>query len=290
MGKKTAKTDAIAEFGDFQTPPPLAAAACMLLKRLGVNPRSVVEPTCGVGNFLSAAAVSFPDLARCVGVEINPEYIAMAGEKLAGLFPPDRIDLNCASFFSVNWTELLKTLPEPILLVGNPPWVTNSDLGVLGSVNLPVKKNFQNHNAFDAVTGKSNFDISEWMLIHLLERMQNRDAVLAMLCKTAVARKVLTHAWKTEMGLQRCSMFLIDAAGCFDAAVDACLLFCSSGSTRLNSDCEVFSGFDERNLPGYLVFETGRLLPTSAPTAGGIICREPNTIGGDRALSTIVLR
>ena len=45
------------------------------------------------------------------------------------------------------------------------------------------------------MTGKSNFDISEWMLIRLLEALQGRRATIAMLCKTATARKVLRHAW-----------------------------------------------------------------------------------------------
>ena len=77
-----------------------------------------------------------------------------------------------------------------ILVIGNPPWVTNSDLGQLGSNNLPTKTNFQGLRGFDARTGKSNFDISEWILVRLIEALPP-DGAIAMLCKTMTARKVL---------------------------------------------------------------------------------------------------
>jgi hypothetical protein len=80
---------------------------------------------------------------------------------------------------------------ERLLVLGNFPWVTNSQQGTIGSDNLPKKNNFQSHIGLDALTGKSNFDISEWMLIHAMQWLQNRDATLAMLCKTSVARKLL---------------------------------------------------------------------------------------------------
>lgn len=76
------------------------------------------------------------------------------------------------------------------------------------------------------MTGKRNFDISEWMLLRLIELLDGRHAALAMLCKTSVARKVLKHAWKQSVGIKRAAYFGIDAAAAFGASVDACLLFC----------------------------------------------------------------
>ena len=46
-----------------------------------------------------------------------------------------------------------------ILILGNPPWVTNSELSSLNSNNLPKKTNFKELNGLDAITGKGNFDI-----------------------------------------------------------------------------------------------------------------------------------
>jgi len=39
------------------------------------------------------------------------------------------------------------------------------------SENLPKKSNFQGLRGLDARTGKSNFDIAEWMLIRLIEAL-----------------------------------------------------------------------------------------------------------------------
>ena len=69
------KARSIVEFGDFQTPLALAQAACSLLVQGGVTASTVIEPTCGVGAFLVAAAAAFPH-ARLLGWDINPEYVA----------------------------------------------------------------------------------------------------------------------------------------------------------------------------------------------------------------------
>ena len=47
--------------------------------------------------------------------------------------------------------------------------------------NLPAKENFQNFRGIEALTGKSNFDISEWMLIQLVKALRGRSATIAML-------------------------------------------------------------------------------------------------------------
>lgn len=54
------KTASRAEFGDFQTPLALAQAVCRLIANQGHVPDHVVEPTCGIGAFLTAAGVVFP--------------------------------------------------------------------------------------------------------------------------------------------------------------------------------------------------------------------------------------
>jgi Fe2+ transport system protein FeoA len=44
------------EYGDFQTPIELAERICQKLIELGVNPDTIVEPTCRVGNFIDASS------------------------------------------------------------------------------------------------------------------------------------------------------------------------------------------------------------------------------------------
>jgi hypothetical protein len=193
-----------------------------------------------VGNFLLAAIDKFPDLSIGVGIDINNDYVISVKERLIALSYADKVKILQANFFEVGWKDLLDALPEPILVVGNPPWVTNSTLGAIGSSNLPEKSNFQNYNGLEAITGKSNFDISEWMLMKLLELLDGRKATIAMLCKTAVARKALLHAWKNNISLADAEIHSIDAAASFRAAVDACLLVCSLSPGSHNRDSRVY--------------------------------------------------
>ena len=39
-----------------------------------------------------------------------------------------------ANFFATDWKRVVGQLPEPILVLGNPPWVTNA-----GSASLEAK-------------------------------------------------------------------------------------------------------------------------------------------------------
>ena len=241
------------EFGDFQTPYALARRVCELLRRLGLSPRSIVEPTCGRGSFLRASVDTFPECGRLLGFDINPGYVQMANAVR-------RAVVRCENFFEVDWAATLEGLREPLLVVGNPPWVTNSTVGSLGGTNLPAKSNFRRLNGLDALTGKSNFDISEWMLIHLLEGLSGREAILAMLCKTAVARKVLRYAWSRNLELTSSAAYLIDATEHFGVSVDACLLVCILKPGTRSSECSVYAGLEAELSNSVFGYREGRLV------------------------------
>jgi hypothetical protein len=255
-----AKNREQAQYGDFQTPPALARRVTDELAALGVKPGSIVEPTCGVGNLLMAALEHFPSARRALALDIKDAYLATVKARLAEGRGGDRVKLLRGSFFETDWPALLKTLPEPILVIGNPPWVTSAELGALGSGNLPRKSNFQNLAGVDALTGKSNFDISEWMLLRLLEALKGRRATLAMLCKTAVARRVLLHAWKTGLPIADSSIYNIDAAEHFGAAVDACLLVCTYDERPPRSICTLYSDLSAAKPTSTIGYRDGRLL------------------------------
>lgn len=216
------------EFGDFQTPDGLAAEVCALLLRLGETPELVIEPTAGRGAFLVAAAQAFPE-ASLKGFEINPEYVADAQDRLARVARQSAASVGCHDFFTYDWDGELAKSGLRLLLLGNPPWVTNAGVAAVNGTNLPAKENLQGLRGIAARTGKANFDISEWMLIRLLRALHGRAASLAMLCKTATARKFLRYAWKNEGHVSTASIYRIDAAAHFDAAVDACLLYLRTG-------------------------------------------------------------
>jgi hypothetical protein len=209
------------EFGDFQTPETLARKSVALVAQIFGTPDLVVEPTVGLGAFLQASALQWGRKAEYEGYELNAQYVDAARANLSQF----DVRILHRDFFTEDWKRNLSRFQKKrALVIGNPPWVTNSELGQLGSDNLPAKSNFQGLRGFDARTGKSNFDISEWMLVQLIEALPD-DGAIAMLCKTMTARKVLRHFWKTQGGLKDSSLFHIDAKSEFDVAVDACLFF-----------------------------------------------------------------
>ncbi|MGG6265994.1 SAM-dependent methyltransferase [Leptolyngbya sp. AN03gr2] len=230
-------------YGDFQTPLGLAEKVCQRLIKLDVCPDIVVEPTCGVGNFINAASSSFCSASRIIGIEINQQYIHQIQENKQ-LLQDQRIDLQQADFFRFDWSSWINQLKGNILVLGNFPWVTNAQQGSIGGENLPLKSNFQNHNGLDAITGKSNFDISEWMLIQTILWLQGRDSTLAMLCKTSVSRKILSYLHSRQLSLADCATYKIDAKKHFDADVEACLLYCRFDSTSRNYYCNVFDSLE----------------------------------------------
>ncbi|MBL7185799.1 MAG: SAM-dependent DNA methyltransferase [Phycisphaerae bacterium] len=230
-----------AEFGDFQTPIELARDVCSVLLQHGMEPVSILEPTCGKGSFILAALELLPTVRNIAGIDINSEHIEVACSSVEKSAPAGvSTRIVSEDFFAVNWHDVLGSLPDPLLVIGNPPWITNAELGRIGGCNLPDKSNFQNHRGIDAITGNSNFDISEWMLNKAIEWLSGREAMLAMLCKTAVARKVLRCAWKSGQHLKKSKLFHIDTARYFGAAVDACLLIVTASASNGNFDCQVY--------------------------------------------------
>lgn len=212
------------EFGDFQTPDGLALSVCRRLAALGIRPDVVIEPTCGIGAFVRAAAEAFPDVCEILGFETNEPYLDILRAKLEGTKNRNRIHLEHADFFTTDWRGKLSRIHRSVLVVGNFPWVTNATLGSIGGSNLPEKSNFLAHRGFDAISGKANFDISEWMLLEVLRWFDGRGGDVAMLVKTAVARKVLAHAQRQGTMVRDAFLIGIDAKQEFGAAVDACLL------------------------------------------------------------------
>ncbi len=222
------------EFGDFQTPVELASKCCRIAGEQFGDVQVVVEPTCGEGAFLVAAASEFPT-AELLGYEINDRYrhAAMEAMRLSlsarqaprkALSSKRRYRIMQRDFFQCDWNSDRRNHSGAVLFLGNPPWVTNSKLGVLNGQNLPRKSNVDLESGIDAITGNSNFDIAESMLMSLLGAMQPDVDALAMLIKTSTARKVLARAWRTNQRFSFISIRRFDAKKYFGVNVDACLL------------------------------------------------------------------
>jgi hypothetical protein len=214
------------ELGDFQTPAPLAR---LIVDRLaGEESERVFEPTCGSGSFLAAAATLKP--REMLGLEMQPNY-AREARRYCPVIEADIFDVDLAE--DLRWANPSGSL----LVLGNPPWVTNSQLGSLGSLNLPGKRNVRGLRGIEAMTGASNFDIAEYMWIKLISELANDEPTIALLCKTSVARNVLTFSAQHHLPVAHSNLYVIDAKEWFNASVDACLFVVSVQSGAENYQC-----------------------------------------------------
>lgn len=244
---RSQKLKAIWEFGDFQTPEDLANQTIKKLKDLSFTPQSILEPTCGLGSFLLAAKQEFAYINNLIGVEINIAHLEKLFNRIKIENLESYIEVIHADFFTLNWSSILNKISDPVFIIGNPPWVTSAELGRLQSLNLPSKTNFKGWSGLDALTGKSNFDISEWMIFKYLEWLKNRTGAIGVLCKTAVARKVLIHAWKHKYPVQLARIYAINAQKYFNAAVDACFFVMEIGFKAPTKECIIFNNLTDIN-------------------------------------------
>jgi tRNA1(Val) A37 N6-methylase TrmN6 len=227
------------QFGDFQTPDELALEVCKTLTRkYKIFPQTIIEPSCGKGAFLRAAMSEFSN-ANILGFDINLEYVMVAKSSVSGAPNIENITIQQMNFFEMDWKTLISNISGHILILGNPPWVTSSELSALNSQNTPEKSNFQQRRGIESITGSGNFDISEWMLLQYIEWLSKRSGTIALLCKYAVARKVMCQIEQKTGNKFACSIYLIDAKAYFGAAVEACL-FVLSTSNEAFIDCEIY--------------------------------------------------
>jgi len=174
--------------GDFQTPLSLARMCCKWLVKLGVNPDVIIEPTCGIGSFLRASDEVFPHNPEILGYEISPHYTVIA-QSLNYKFRVKRQD-----FFSCDWSLELNTYLDSnseILFLGNPPWVTISRLTELGYAPDIKRNKGAVFGVGAGINGKSNFDVSEWMVLKLIDALKSKKGHIALILKESVARKLI---------------------------------------------------------------------------------------------------
>jgi type I restriction-modification system DNA methylase subunit len=91
-----------AVFGDFQTPLALARDVAVFVEHEERNIRTVVEPTCGLGSFLRAAAEIFGQSATYFGFDINRDYIGSARAALREVTGAAG-HVECQDFYQKDW-------------------------------------------------------------------------------------------------------------------------------------------------------------------------------------------
>lgn len=244
------------ELGDFQTNQALADRVVRLVSGLVRKPATIVEPTCGEGSFIKASLAAFPD-AVVHGLEVQDEYVRTL-EKTFQF--QKKFILHKDNYFNFDWDALFERMAKPVWVVGNPPWVTNTQLMKLDSTNLPKKSPQANLKGFEAQTGKSNFDISESMIRDWFRWCSSCNGTLAVICKTSVARKVLQWWWRQDQVAPAARIHQIDALAEFGASVSACVLVCNFDEDSAERVCDVYDTLDATRvnntfglIDGYLV-------------------------------------
>lgn len=242
-----------AEYGDFQTNEELANKVTLHLGSETIMPKVVIEPTCGKGNFIIASLKNFKSISAIFGVEIYKPYVWETKFNIINfhLENPENnkpeISISHCNVFDYDFKKIANQFSlEEILVIGNPPWVTNSMLGSLNSTNLPKKNNFKKHSGLDAMTGKGNFDIAEFITMSLIETFQNNKGNIMLLVKNSVVKNIVFDQHKRNFKIGTIQKHCIDCKKEFNVSVEASLLYC-----KLNSipefNCKEFNFYANEN-------------------------------------------
>ncbi len=235
------------EYGDFQTPDILTEKICMFLTE-NLQPSMLIEPTFGKGAFLLSALKHIKTLKYLIGVEIHEDYVWHSKFRIIEYFiqNPDAhkptIRLFHADIFNFDWKlygDLTDRSIGSVLILGNPPWVTNSELSSLNSPNVPRKSNFKKHKGYDAITGKGNFDIGEVVVLKMLNEFCTHSGSLLMLLKNSVIKNLVDFK-KSGLSINCLKSYRIDAKKYFNASVDASLFVSNLGDRDSTHICSVF--------------------------------------------------
>ncbi len=226
------------EYGDFQTNKNLAIQVAEYSFSKYNDFEFILEPTCGKGNFILASIMQSTSLKKVVGVEIYQPYVWETKFKILKYYlssnniPKPEIDIIHGNAFEFSYDELAKSTSHlKTLVIGNPPWVTNSELGSIDSKNLPQKSNFKNHKGFDALTGKGNFDIGECISLTMLKCFENHNGLFAFLIKNSVVKNLIQDQKRNSFRISQSEKLNIDSKKEFNVSVNASLFI-----THLNSE------------------------------------------------------
>ncbi len=233
-------TERSRDLGDFQTPPHLCDQICNYLLDTGLSPDTLIEPTCGGGTFIISALKSFPSLKYIYCIEKQRPYEWLFKRRLLQELPNLRskpaIEFHRDDFFTHNFSEtfldFLNHSTVNLLILGNPPWVTNTELSVLKSNNLPHKSNIKQVRGIEAITGKGNFDIAEFIILRLIEHFQTAPGKIAMLCKTSVMRNIVRDMGRLDLHLSNIQSLLINSKKEFNIAAESGVFLADLGGQR----------------------------------------------------------
>lgn len=246
--------------GDFPTPPGLARDILKAIRSWGVPWTRLLEPTCGSGTFLHAAIEEPDPPAELVGIEIDEAHCTAAGT-ITPPGPDVSVRVIQANLFDLDLRRDLRwTHSGPLLVVGNPPWITSAELGRLPGSNGPDRRNLRSLPGLAALTGASNFDLAEAVWIKLIEELADQQPTIALLCKTAVARSVLEFVRRQGLDVVGADLHEIDAARWFRVSVRAGLFRLTLGAGGRSVRVPVYPTLESQSPREVMAFHEERLI------------------------------
>ncbi len=244
----------IKEYGDFQTNNDLAKEIINYIFLKNNAFEFILEPTCGKGNFILASLQQSDSIKKIVGVEIYKPYVWQTKFKILDYFLANQnknknkpeIDIIHANAFEFDYNTIAsETVALTTLIIGNPPWVTNSELSLIESNNLPKKSNFKKHSGFEAITGKANFDIGEYISLMMLRCFHHHNGTFAFLLKGSVVKNLIQEQKNNCFQISQCEKLNIDSKKEFNVSVHSCL-FVAQLNTPFECMCKEFCFYDKK--------------------------------------------
>lgn len=242
------------EYGDFQTPNVLTDKICSFLKNDELNPDIIIEPTFGKGSFILSSLKAFKSIKFIFGIEIYEKYVWESKLRLLEYFLDNpesvkpEIYLYYQDIFTFDFNKIKQKIDGQVLIIGNPPWVTNSELSSLNSANIPRKSNQKNHKGIDAITGKGNFDIGEFISLLMLKNFGKINGGMAFLIKNSVIKNLVQDLHKFNFNIANIKSFTIDTNKYFGASVVSSLFTCNLNQTDENIICENYNFANSQSL------------------------------------------
>ena len=239
-------------FGDYQTPAVLAAAVVGVAAGW-VEPATVVDPTAGSGGLIRAAVGRFGNGPAYLGFELDSGRVAAARRVVP------EATVRQADFYTHPWEPTFRHAAKPLLVVANPPWVTARK-----GQNLPPAPPAGRSGGPWAGTG--GYDISEPMIVRLVEALPADGSVVAVLAKTGTVRRVLAHMWEKQLPVGRAGMWPVDTRKHFGVSAHACLFVCQMDATAADRFvCELWPPLgDGGGRVGQVGWDRGRLIADPA--------------------------
>ncbi|MFI3239077.1 MAG: SAM-dependent methyltransferase [Bacteroidales bacterium] len=232
------------EFGDWQTDYKFALYVCSFLKKQGINPKVIVEPTCGKGNFIKAALDVFSSIGTIYAIDTYKPYIDEVFQ-LSEQYSDVKFNIYHDNIFNFDFSSITES---DVLFIGNPPWVTTSKLGEINSSNIPAKSNFKGNNGCDAITGKGNFDIAEYILLKIIQERQHLKGKIAFLVKNNVIKNLTINKTYYGYGLTNLHQFEFDSLKEFNVSVNASLFLGEISDINKENICKAYNLYSNNYL------------------------------------------